>query len=120
MIKFVNHLLHAQASLLPILKRKLFLVRVQVLQPVLRIQALNLLVELDQRSLRVTDDLNVRSDHFVHLRWINIHMNNLGVSPEFVGLSYDAVVKPRTNIENEVRFNDRLVGVCGSMHSQHA
>ena len=90
-----------------------------MLQPILRIQALDLLVEFNQRGLCVADDLNVRANHFVHLRGIDIHMDDLGVSSKLVGLPYDTVVKSRANVENKVRFNDRLISVSRSVHSQH-
>ena len=55
----------------------------------------------------------------VNLRRVDVNMNDLAVLGKFFKLARNAIVKPDTEREKQIRLIDSIVCIDSSMHAQH-
>ena len=103
LVEFVNDLLHAEATLLAKRKRELLLVAIEVGEPLGGFERLNVFDELGEGRFGIADDLNVGTNHLVHLGGVDVDVDDLGALAELLGVADDAVVEAGTDMLREGR-----------------
>src|SRR5947199_1161855 len=71
-----------------------------------------------QSHLRISDNRYRSNLNLMHLRRINIDMNNPCIGSEPAHLTSHAVIKAQTHTNNHISFANRTIYVCWPMHTR--
>ena len=77
-------------------------------------------LESGQRIGDIATDRNIGPAQLADLGRIAIDMDDARIGGKCVGLAGGAVVKARTDADQEIAFLHRQIGGAGAMHAQHA
>jgi len=69
---------------------------------------------------RVSDDGDIHADVLADRGRVHVNVHDLGGGREGIHAPSHAVVEPRTDGEDQVRFGDRVVGRRRAVHAEHA
>ena len=67
----------------------------------------------------VTNDWDIRADHFVDRGWINVDMRLFRFRAERVQTTCNTVIKARANVDHQVTIMHGPVGLIKTVHAQH-
>ena len=120
LVKAVEHVLGAQATLLLVLQRVRLAPAGDVLPPVGRIAGGNQRQEIFDDQTGVAGHRHIGADDLIELGHVDVDVELDRVLAELRELAGDAIIPTRTDRKDQVAVFDRLIGVRGAVHAEHA
>ena len=77
------------------------------------------IANLGEKLLHVAHDGDVSFLVLVHLRWIDVDMDDLAVLGELIELAGHTIIEPHTQGDQQISLVDGEVRICRAVHAEH-